>query len=103
METIIQGSNDPLVLDIENINEAEKISAVMASYGKVKKEWSRDDMRIQDDFLILPLSEEETLEFNRGVMDLDIKALDADGKVVFMDIVHYRVIDRVNRTRLTGE
>lgn len=100
---IIQGSNDPLVLEIDGVVEFEKISAVLCSKGNVIKEWSSDDAEIEGNYVILPLEENETLLFDKGNATLDIKGLDNKGKIVFMNLVEYIVVERFNKKRLTGD
>lgn len=104
MVTIIKGSNDPLVLEVKDIdlNTIDKISVVLASYGNEKKSWTKDTIRIQDNYLILPLTELETLAFSRGDYILDAKFLE-NGHVRFTSTIKYKVVDRDNKTVLTEE
>ena len=101
MEIIIQGSNDPLLLAVEDLDKLIDISAVLVQYDKIKKEWTKDNAIIQGGILILPLSQEDTLKLTRGMATLDIKAYNQDKHVVFMDLVEYKVITRLNTNTFT--
>lgn len=97
MANIIQGSNDPLVLEVEGLDTITNLSACLYSYGERKKEWSLEDAMIQGKQLVLPLSETDTLKLSRGIVTLDIKVLNKAGTVVFMDLVRYKVVERPNK------
>lgn len=102
MEKIIQGSNDPLILEVDGELGAVKVlSAGLYSYGVSKKIWTYEDVTISNNIIVLPLSEADTLNLSRGPITLDIKGLTEAGEVIFMDLVDYRVIERNNKTILT--
>lgn len=104
MEYIYQGQNDPLVLEIEGIEDAEVVSAVLSQFGKALKTWSPEDLdfSVTTGKLSLNLKESETLTFKKGRAVLDVKTLD-ENRVIFMDPVHYEVVERFNKTAIAGD
>lgn len=105
MEKILQGSNEPLLLetDEEAIKELTSFSAALVDRDTILKIWTLEDITIQENILILPLKESETLALNNGLVTLDIKGLNKNGTIIFMELVDFHVIHRANKTVLTGE
>lgn len=104
MERIIQGSNDPIVLEVgEELNGFSKLSAILTSYGKTYKTWELSDVTITEEGnLILPLTENETLALPEGTLKLDIKGL-KNNVIEFMEVVKLYVVKRDNHTKLKGD
>ena len=98
---IIQGSNDPIVLEVEDtLADYVSMSAVLNRGTRAYKKWSMEDMVIQGNTLILKLSESETIDIPEGVVTLDIKGKKKDGLISFMEEISYDVIPRQNKERL---
>lgn len=103
MLSILQGSNDPLILEVDELTGVSTVSAGMYAYGICKKAWDQSEITINENHIILPLSERETLQLGRGIVTLDVKGLTEAGEVVFLDLVNYTVVERHNKTPLTPD
>lgn len=109
---IIQGSNEPIVLEFDrDMSEVQKFSAVLFKQAKALstnsidselKKWSREDAFIEDGKVILGLKEEETMKFPVGVATLEVKWLD-NADVMFADEVQIDVVKWFDKTRLTDD
>lgn len=94
MEYIVRGSNSPLVLKCGDIKIYE-LYAQISQYGIQKKTWKLENVSIRDDHLILPLSEKDTFNLTRGRADLSVKVKTPQGAVLFMNVIHYKVLDHI--------
>jgi len=88
---IIQGSNNPLVIQFDAIVEGMPVLVVTlwsdsASYPtKMIKRWNTEDMTIENDTAICPMEEEETRKLPNGKLVLEAKGLDVNGNTIFWD------------------
>lgn len=104
MQSIIQGSNDPIGLEIEgDVSSFAEISAMIFQGRKLLKEWKTEDVLTIDNVLYFPLKESETLQFPAGLVTLDAKAYTADGRIAFMELVKFSISPRENKHQFTGE
>lgn len=88
---IVQGSNNPLVIQFDAEVEALPALIVTLWYDRqgyqsqLLHEWHRDDMEVTGDTAICPITEKETNQYPSAVVMLEAKGLDEDGKTVFWD------------------
>ena len=103
MEKIYQGSNDPLILTIDDdLTKYEQISAVLVKNHQALKEWDMSNITIDGQDLILPLEESDTISMPFGIAKLDAKAYRVDGSIAFFVLIDYLVIPRENKHRFVG-
>lgn len=102
---IIQGSNNPLVIQFDTVLDG--IPTLIVSMwndrgGDPVKTWTEDDMTIDGDTVVCPLQEIETSAFTGSKMVIEAKGLDADGNTVFWDACDINIKNRRDRNiRLT--
>lgn len=86
---IIQGSNNPLVIQFDA--DVSGIPVIIVSLWNSKntgnpiKVWTRNEMTISGDTAICPLEESETKALQNSQLVLEAKGLDSDGNTVFWD------------------
>lgn len=77
---IKQGSEDPITLTFnEDMTGTVAFIAVLTQGGKILKEYSLEDIVINGDQVELPLTQEETLKFPYGQIELEVTWRDAEG------------------------
>ena len=91
---IIQGSNAPIILEFDiDVSSITDFSAILIpKYGlkldksnvPILKKWNLEDIEIDQQALILPLTQEETLEFPAKPCYLDCKFI-LDSNIEFID------------------
>jgi len=88
---IIQGSNNPLVIQFD-ASVAEMPVLVVTLWSdtamyptKMIKRWNTEDMTIQDNTAICPITEAETKAIPNGTLILEAKGLDENGNTIFWD------------------
>lgn len=100
---IIQGSNNPLVIQFDaSIADMPVLVVTLwsdtAVYPtKMIKRWNNEDMTISDDTAICPISEEETKKIPNGRLVLEAKGLDENGNTIFWDQYELDVMARRDR------
>ena len=88
---IIQGSNNPLVIQFDQSVAAIPtliVSLWADSPGRgshLIKEWRRDDMTVDADTVVCAITEEETKALPGQRLILEAKGLDASGNTIFWD------------------
>lgn len=99
---IIQGSNLPLIcnfpIDIESINIVE--IGLYDDKGNKIKHWSRNSWRKEDNSIICPLGETETLNFKPCLATVEVKYVDEDYNVQFFRPVKIAIVKRLDDTRI---
>lgn len=102
---IVQGSNAPILLTFDNIMEnVTDFSAVLVSRrlgdeNKIIKQWTKDDIEIGGLDIILPLTQEETMEFPSGTHALEVKWVNEDN-ICFANVVNVNIEYRADKTKL---
>lgn len=100
---IIQGSNNPLVIQFDaSVADMPVLLVTLwsdtAGYpNKLLKSWDREQMTIDDDTVVCPLTETETKAFPNGNLVLEAKGLDEDGNTIFWDQYELDVMTRRDR------
>lgn len=77
---IKQGSEDPITLTFnQDMEGTVAFIAVLTYLGKTIKEYSLEDVKIDGNSVELPLTQEETLKFPYGQIELEVTWRDAEG------------------------
>jgi len=92
---IIQGSNEPIVLsfrEAENL-PASAMSVSLRNERKELKHWSLSDITIEDEGMtyIIPISQQESKEWDEGPCVIEIKWLNAADNTIFLRLRDYIV------------
>lgn len=88
---IIQGSNNPLVIQFDTSVEDIPVLVVtlwnsdISCPPKMIKRWDAEDMIIDNDTAICPLDEEDTCRLHQGQVVLEAKGLDTNRNTIFWD------------------
>lgn len=95
--TIIQGSNNPLIITFDQ--SVDNIPILVATLWKrsnkeLIKKWEREDMIIEDDVATCPLTEEETAGLRTKIVTLEIKGLDSGDNTVFWESYDIDIMER---------
>ena len=96
---IIQGSNDPIVVTFDqSVAGVPQLAASLwrrfnPASGPIKV-WTREDMTINNDTAILPMTVEETAALSPGDVTLEVKGLDEYNNTVFWQSVNVPVMAR---------
>lgn len=96
---IPQGSNNPLVIEFDEPMTMPVLSVSLWDNTQTKgiKKWSLDDVTVQDNLVICPLTEEETRNFPSCGVVLEVKAVDDNGYTVFWQHTPVKVAKRSDR------
>ena len=99
---IIQSSNKPIILDFSEDIEGITIRATLWDEKNVLlKQWTNNEMEIDETIAILPLSQEETGKWEGAHAKLEVKWLDRDGITEFAE-TEILLIDNKNDTTPMG-
>ena len=97
---IIQGSNNPIILEFDSpIEGITDFSAVLSYKGQSIKQWRLGDVQIEDDSITMPLTQEETLVFPSDRLCLEVKWVDNDN-ICFAEKIIISVEKRFDKTEL---
>ena len=102
---IIQGSNNPLVIqfDADVSGLAKLVVTLWGQPGTPLKKWERGDMTVSGDTAICPITEAETAKINAPKVTLEVKGLDGEDNTVFWSAVDVDITHRRDRIiKLTG-
>ena len=96
---IPQGSNSPIVVKLDtNISEISRLVITLWKPGSGGtspiKTWEKTDMAIDGDTAACPLTEAETKSLPVGTLPLEIKGMDASGKMLFWQDCYVSVLGR---------
>lgn len=88
-----------------SINDFDKVFITLAQNNKSLLEKTKDDIKIIDDKNFeLSLTQEETLRFQaQFLMQIQLRCLDKEGRVVASEIVSMKVEDALNEVIINGE
>lgn len=91
----IQRQNAPIRLTFpDSVEEITDLHAILKTRDKVLKVWRFDDIVKDDDFtILLPLTQQETMQFDKGVGVLEVKWLNA-GTVEFAEYENVTFVHR---------
>lgn len=100
---MIKGQNAPLIILMNENVDATKVHALLYNVAGELKHWTTEDITIDENEIILPLSEEETLQFTAGRANLEVKLLDSDGYIQFTEVFNLNIEDRQDVHRIGGD
>ena len=104
---IIQGSNNPLVIQFDtSVAEMPKLIVTLwedkdgkcEQYSQKVKQWNKEDMTVENDTVICPISEAETKNISSRYLILEAKGLDSNGNTIFWD--QYKLYIKARRDRV---
>lgn len=98
---IIQSTNKPIIIKANEDLSVFSIRATLWRMSAKVKEWEKEDMVFEDNYIQLPLTQEETANFKSGEHILEIKWLNADGKVDFAKKIALYVMNRNDKEVIT--
>lgn len=101
---IIQGSNNPLVIKFST--SVEDLPQLVVSLweekvkgkGSLLKTWRKEDMTLNNDTAICPVTEQLTQSLPSGNLVVLAKGLDDNGETIFWDEYRLPVKERLDRT-----
>lgn len=108
---LIQGSNNPLTIKLDTSAEAlSALSVTLWDTANVQraalKAWTLDDVVVDGDTIICPITEAETRRMPTAGVILEVKGLDNDGNTLFWAAVKVDVMQRrdsfIELTRVGG-
>lgn len=95
---IIQGSNEPIIIEFDESIEAIKMEMSLYTRNKELKHWSYSDLVISDKTVKAPLKESETMGYPVGDASVELKWKDQEGYNHFADILHTEIVPRRDKT-----
>lgn len=104
---IIQGSNNPLVVQFDtDVSDMPVLIVTLwvdkenkcEQYSEKIKQWNKSDMTVQADTVICPITEEETKNISARYLVLEAKGLDSNGNTIFWD--QYKLYTKARRDRM---
>lgn len=93
---LIQGTNSPLVIQFDqDVSTMAKLVITLWSLtGEKIREWDMDELTIEDDTAICPLTEAETKTYPNTIVTIEAKGIDSDGDMVFWDQMDVKMVKR---------
>lgn len=95
---IIQGSNEPLVIQFdESVDALDKLLVTLWAdkpSRRLIRQWRETEMQIAQDTVTCPLTEQETAALPTGPLTVEIKGLDGSGTVVLYEAISIPVAFR---------
>ena len=93
---LIQGTNSPLVIQFDqDVSTMAKLVITLWSLtGELVREWDLDEITVQEDTAICPLTEDETKAFPNTIVTIEAKGLDEMGEMVFWDQMDVKMVKR---------
>ncbi|WP_294143865.1 hypothetical protein [uncultured Clostridium sp.] len=102
---IYQGGNLPIRFEFDS--DMEKVKeihiTIYAANGKQLKQWEKEELTISNKLITAPLSQEETLSFPCGKIQIEIKWLNPDTYVELAEVIWDRVAGRNDHSILGGD
>ena len=91
MNMVIQGSNNPLVIQFDKqVDNLPQLVITLwydrsSTMSKMIKKWEKDDMMVTGDTAVCSIDEIETSKLPAPALVLEAKGLDAYGNTIFWD------------------
>ena len=100
---IIQGQNEPIIVELTQTISPTKLHALLYDRsGKKLKHWELADVTINENMVILPISESESVQWPACKANFEMKWLNTDGIIDFVPVQHIDIEARQDRDLLTG-
>lgn len=101
---IIQGTNAPIIFTFSDpMDEILDIEISLYNDRVEMKHWSINDVTIEGPTITAPLTQEESIKFPAGKCSLEIKWMDAEGRVNFANNISNTIVSRHDKTIMEGE
>ena len=103
---IIQGTNIPIKIEFfDDLSDvAELLVTLWRRNGTELKRWTTEELFIEGDTVILPVTEEESAIWPEGYNTMEIKGLDENGSTIFWESEQVLIEGRRDkRIMLTGD
>lgn len=98
METLIQGDNKPIILEMdEPVSNITQFSAVLYGNGGEFKRWNENSALFDNTTITLPLTQEDTLALKERYANLEIKFLTESG-IEFLSVITFLIVARKDAT-----
>lgn len=106
MITLYRSNNAPIIFDFdtdtEQIQEIEISLFSDNNYTKLVQKWTKDDVIFKDNYLIIPLTQQESKNFPTGIGHLDLKWLNTSGFIVFTETQSI-IIKSISNLNILGD
>lgn len=104
---IIQGTNNPLVFTfsdtMDTIADIEISLYIETEKGsKELKHWTLQDIEIDENQIIAPIKQEESIKFPEGKCFIEVKWMNAFGRTEFAKVLSNTITKRVDKTIMEG-
>ncbi len=99
---MIKGQNTPLTIVMSDNVDASKLHALLYGMTGELVHWTEENAQIEGNTITLPITEEESLTFPPGRATLEVKLLDSEGIVQFLEVFQLEIENRHDTHRLTG-
>lgn len=73
---------------------AKLVISLWSLTGELVREWDLDEITVQEDTAICPLTEDETKAFPNTIVTIEAKGIDSDGDMVFWDQMDVKIVKR---------
>lgn len=103
MFEIYQGGNTPIVIELEGelpMFTALEASLYMDRLGEIQH-WSMEEMERDENSLILPIAEEDSVNYPLGVAVLSLKGLDEGDNVIMYEEASAEIKYKFDKTVMT--
>ena len=96
---LVQGTNAPLELQFDrDLSDMDKLVVTLWSLsGDLIKAWDEEELTIEEDVVLCPLTESETAAFPNTFVTVEAKGLDEDGATLFWDQITVQMVKRNDR------
>lgn len=101
---IIQGTNIPLIFTFsDDMTDIKDIEISLYTEAKELKHWSMCNIDIDNEIIIAPLTQAESILFPAGKCFIEVKWMDRDGKVNFAKNLTNIIVERHDKTVMENE
>ena len=95
---LVPGTNIPIQITFDSdVSTFQKIVATLWIQNKEAKRWNMDDMTVASNTVSLPLDEDETKAWKKGIAKLEIKGLNSLNQTVFWEEAEIEIGDRKDK------
>lgn len=101
---IIQGTNIPIIFTfLDDMSDIQDIEISLYIETRELKHWSMCNVIIDNEIIIAPLTQAESILFPAGKCFIEVKWMDRDGKVNFARNLTNTIVERHDKTVMEGE
>ena len=101
---LIQGANNPLVIQFDDsVEDLDALVITLWRETKLIKQWNKNEMLIDGDTVVCPLTEEETDRIISTPHNLEIKGVDENGYTIFYEKQELPVLYRNDKAIVLAE